>query len=329
MRLPALPQWTTTVSQSDSLRQVPGKVPPDGAPPENSRRVFAMILMIISSVVISFGGLVVRSMEVADTWQINFYRSVAFLAAVALVVGLRHRRNVFASIRAIGRPGLLAGSIVSIAGVAFLQSLTHTTVANTLFTMSAIPFMTAVLARIFLRESLAPATVITMAIAALGIIAMVAEGVGAGSTYGNAMALITVCSFSSYAVILRHNRRVDMLPTLLVSGTLIGAISLVMRFDDLALPLWDIGLCFLWGGLMSGMVNWFFILASRHLAAAELTLFMLLEFSLGPLWVWWFLNEVPSRWTMIGGGVVILSVAVRAFIELRERPVSGSTDPGS
>ncbi len=39
------------------------------APP---RRVFAMSLMVVSSVLISFGGLIIRNMEQADTWQINF-----------------------------------------------------------------------------------------------------------------------------------------------------------------------------------------------------------------------------------------------------------------
>jgi drug/metabolite transporter (DMT)-like permease len=60
-----------------------------------------------------------------------------------------------------------------------------------------------------------------------------------------------------------------------------------------------------------------FIFASRHLVAAELTLFMLLEFALGPIWVWVFINEVPTDLTVLGGLVVILSVAIRALFELR------------
>ena len=58
------------------------------APP---RRAWAMGLMVLSSVGISFGGLVLRSMEAADAWQINFYRSIAFVAAILLVMALRYR----------------------------------------------------------------------------------------------------------------------------------------------------------------------------------------------------------------------------------------------
>jgi drug/metabolite transporter (DMT)-like permease len=175
------------------------------------RRLFAMTLMVVSSVLISFGGLIIRNMEQADTWQINFYRALALLSSIALILAFQHRRNTLATIRKIGRPGLLGGGLLAVAGITFLQALTHTTVANTLFTLSAIPFITAALARIFLKETLQRATLLTMLLAAVGIIAMVAEGIGLGSGYGNAMALVTAFGFAGFAVIVRHNRRIDML----------------------------------------------------------------------------------------------------------------------
>jgi len=120
--------------------------------------------------------------------------------------------------------------------------------------------------------------------------------------------------------VVRYRRRVEMLPALLIASVLIIAVSLPVTGGDLALPMNDILLCLLWGGCLSGFVNWTFIVASRHLAAAELTLLMLIEFALGPLWVWWFIGETPSHWTLIGGSVIITSVAVRAILELINKP---------
>jgi len=290
--------------------------PLDVAPP---RRVFAMSLMVVSSVLISFGGLIIRNMEQADTWQINFYRALALMTAVTLILLFQHGRSTLVSIRKVGRAGLMGGGLLAVAGIAFLQALTHTTVANTLFTLSAIPFITAALARVFLKESLQRATLLTMLLAAVGIFAMVAEGIGLGSGYGNAMALVTAVCFAGFAVIVRHNRHIDMLPTMLVSAAIIALVSVAVRYDDLGITLKDLLLCLLWGGLLSGFANWMFIVASRHLVAAEVTLFMLLEFSLGPVWVWLFVGELPSEWTIFGGLLVIGAVALRAGIELRGR----------
>ena len=82
------------------------------------------------------------------------------------------------------------------------------------------------------------------------------------------------------------------------------------------LSLNDLILCFVLGGLLSATVNPLFVAASKHLLAEELTLFMLLEFTLGPIWVWIFVNEVPTSWTLIGGSVVIIAVLFKSGLEI-------------
>ncbi len=283
------------------------------------RRGYALLLIIFSSVLISFGGLIVRNIEAADLWQINLYRSLSMVAVVAGILFAQYRRDCIARVRDIGKPGLLASMLGAAAGICFLQALLHTTVANTLFTLSAIPFITAGLAWLLLKERLKRTTLITMVTAAVGVVIMVGDGVGAGSLFGNAMALATAVSFSGFAVIVRRYRHIDMLPTLLVASLIIVTIALVLRYDNFAVSLTDMMLCFLWGGLLSGLANWMFIIASRHLAAAEVTLVMLLEFALGPLWVWLFIGETASAATLAGGALVIVSVSLRATLELRRQ----------
>ncbi|MEM1421807.1 MAG: DMT family transporter [Pseudomonadota bacterium] len=280
-------------------------------------RAVAMLLMVVSSVCISFGGLVLRSMETSDAWQINFFRALALIAAISLIMIMRHRERTLAEVRKIGAPGLLGGACLALAGMAFLQAITNTTVANTLFTLSAIPFITAALAWLLLREPLGRATLATMVAAAIGVGVMMIEGVGVGSSYGNLMALVTAICFSGFAIIVRRNRQIDMLPTLIVSGVIILIVSGVWRWGRFDLSTQDILLCFLLGGVLSGFANALFVAASRHLAAAELTLFMLLEFALGPIWVWLFVNEIPTELTLVGGAIVIFAVALRAVLELR------------
>ncbi|MEO3413045.1 DMT family transporter [Roseovarius sp. CAU 1744] len=284
--------------------------------PQPSRRAWAMELMVVSSVGISFGGLVIRAIEAADVWQINFYRSIALVVMVAFIMVLRHGCDSFACTRGIGRPGLLAGILLASAGICFLQSITTTTVANTLLMLSAIPFFTTALAKIFLGERLMRATAMAMCVAARGIAVMVSGGISTGSLYGNMMGLLTALCFSCYAIIVRRYRGIEMLPALMVSGSVIIAIALALRWGNLAIPLRDILLCILLGGILSGMANALFIAASKHLVAAELTLFMLLEFALGPVWVWLFIAETPTRATITGGAIVISSVAARAGLEL-------------
>ena len=204
-----------------------------------------------------------------------------------------------------------------IAGVAFMQALTTTTIANTMFTMSAIPFITAGLARFFLKERLNNLTLITMVLAAIGVVVMVVDSFGMGSVYGNIMAIITAIGFALFAIMVRAYRHIDMLPSLLVAGLFVIVVSVVASVDDLSISWTDMLLCFLLGGVLSGFGHWVFVVASRHLMAAELTLFMLFEFALAPLWVWQFIGETPTVLALSGGGIVIVSVIARTLFELK------------
>jgi drug/metabolite transporter (DMT)-like permease len=109
-----------------------------------------------------------------------------------------------------------------------------------------------------------------------------------------------------------------MLPALLVSTIILIVIGFVMRFENLVIPVRDLLLCFPLGAGLSGITNCLFIIASRHLVAAEVTLFMLLEFSLGPIWVWLFVGEAPTQLTVLGGLLVMSAVTVRAAIQLTQ-----------
>ena len=245
----------------------------------DSRRGYAMLLMVLGSIAISFGGLVQRSIEVATPWQIYIYRSLGLIVVVAAIVAIQNRGRFVATLLSVGRYGMLAGILLAGAGLSFIQAFAHTTIANALFIIGAIPFFAALLARIFLGERLRRATLVTMLFAGSGLALMVVNGVSIGSGFGNLMALATALCFAGFAVVVRYRRRIEMLPSLLIASTLMIAVALPVTGGDLALPLNDILLCLFWGGCLSGFVNWTFIIASRHLATAEVTLLMLIEFA--------------------------------------------------
>lgn len=279
-----------------------------------------MLFMVASSVIISFGGLLIRSMESALPWQINFHRSIALFGVISIFILLRYRGRSISIVSEIGALGLLGGVLLGCAGMAFLQALTHTTIANTMFIVGSVPFFAALLARVLLKEKLTKSTLLTMVVAAAGLVVMVFEGVAIGLGIGNGFALLTAFLFASYAVILRGKRQKEMMPTLLMSALVIIIVAVIVQAGDLTISLHDLILSYLWGGILAGMAHTLLIYASRHLAAAEMTLFMLLESALSPLWVWLVINEQPSMWTIIGGALIILAVAVRALLELSGRP---------
>ena len=59
-------------------------------------------------------------------------------------------------------------------------------------------------------------------------------------------------------------------------------------------------------------------IAPRFITAAEVNLFFLLETIIGPIWVWLIIKEQPTTETILGGIVIIVTIAVHSFLKLKK-----------
>ena len=286
-----------------------------------TNRLLAIALMTFGSVLISFNGLVIRHIDSAENWTIIFYRGCAFSAAIFSFLIFKYRRKTVTMVIKVGSYGWLAGLILATSNICFIMSITSTTVANTVFTISLIPFLTALLAFIFLGEKLRRITIWTMIAAFSGILIMFYGSLQTGEIWGNMLALFTAIAFSIFTLILRTKKEGDMLPCLLLSGLVASLVALFTSKVPLYISLHDLLLCFLLGGIMSGFVNCCFVFATKHLIAAEATLFFFIEIGLAPIWVWLFTNELIYINTLVGGSIILISLLARAlFLYFNPRP---------
>ena len=267
------------------------------------KKLLSILLMTIGSVAISFNGLVLRNIETADDWTIIFYRALSISITIFIYLFFIHKKRIFKKIIKIGISGLIGGFVLGISNVCFILSMTTTSVANTVFTISLIPFITALFSLLILKEKLAQITVYTMIAAFFGVLMMFYGSLKIGELWGNMLALITAISFSIYTIIIRSNKNIDMLPCLLISGIMAMGLTSFQNVGSLQISTHDFFLCFLLGGVLSGFVNCCFVFATRHLIAAEATLFFFIEIALSPFWVWLFLNEIIPQ--PLTGGIII------------------------
>ena len=279
-------------------------------------RVPAILAVLLGAFVLSCSGLIVRNIEHATAWQIVCYRALSLVPAICLVYVLRHRGRVMSELSRAGWRPLLLSVFPGFGSVSFVLALTQTTVASTMLILSAVPLFAAGLGWIFLRERVRLATLAGIGASGLGIALVMMDGFRTGTIVGNLLALANSLSFASYVVLLRRHNDADMLPSA-AFGAIIAATVAAIAAPDLDVPASDIMLCVLWGGVIQCLGMWVTVFASKHLPAAELCLLMLLEFVLGPTWVWLFLGEIPGLYAVGGGAIVVLSVALWLIGERR------------
>jgi len=274
----------------------------------------AVLFVLLSGVLNSFSGLILRSVDQATEWQIILYRTGAFSLTLIVVFVFRDPGNFINGVRKIGPWGLVCGGLFCTMQTMFVFSLSNTTVANTVFILSSGPILTAFLARLVLREPIGSRTWTVLIMALLGTAIMMVEGLRSGTFLGNFAAAVGAVSFAGFVVILRARRRVDMMPSVVVGGSLAALVAFLFAGGDANVPIGDVLRCIFWGGVLSTLVLVLFTIASRQLRSAELTILLMLEYFLAPFWVWVFIDEVPSVATLIGGAIVLSAVAAQAYM---------------
>ena len=275
-------------------------------------------MMIVSATIVSTAGLIFRSLESIDAFGVVFFRGLALSFVMLVVLNAFYRQRVFLTIWSVGRQGVLGALFFTGAQIFYVFAFSNTTVANTTFTIALAPFITALLAFIVIKERIERTTLLAMAIACFGVIAIIVTDVSSEGLLGVFFALMTAFCFSCFAVTLRRNKHVEMLPVLLLTGVFSMIVGLVFGQWNVMPQIYDIALCFIWGGILQGCGQSLLVLSARVLKAAEIPLIMLLEFSLGPIWVWMFFEEIISLGTFFGGGLIFLSVFGLAVHEIRK-----------
>ena len=275
-------------------------------------------MMIVSATIVSTAGLIFRSLESIDAFGVVFFRGLALSFVMLIVLNAFYRQRVFLTIWSVGRQGVLGALFFTGAQIFYVFAFSNTTVANTTFTIALAPFITALLAFIVIKERIERTTLLAMAIACFGVIAIIVTDVSSEGLLGVFFALMTAFCFSCFAVTLRRNKHVEMLPVLLLTGVFSMIVGLVFGQWNVMPQIYDIALCFIWGGILQGCGQSLLVLSARVLKAAEIPLIMLLEFSLGPIWVWMFFEEIISLGTLFGGGLIFLSVFGLAVHEIKK-----------
>jgi len=288
--------------------------------------VKGVIIMMIAGLVLSTGGAIIRNISDASGFQIVFWRSVSQSIFVLLFLLVRNGRTTVKVFIDIGHSGLVASLFLGLAFFGFVFSITNTTVANTMFLISTVPFFTALLAWPMLKEKVTGVTWIAILVALIGVLVMVSQALTMGKLLGNVMGLFCAGATALYIICIRWGavggRQIDMIPVVCVAGLVAALIALFIEGGRVSVSTSDLTWCLIAGVCQNGPGFMLYTMAARYVTAAELSLLGLVEVIIGPIWVWLLFNEMPAIYTVIGGIFVLSAVVGLAIWSMyREREI--------
>jgi len=272
----------------------------------------SVLMVILGGVCLSFLGIGDRNLDAATGPQIAFYRAVSQSIFFAFAFLIFRKKSIPEEFRSLTWRGWLAAAIMSFAGFFLIMSFQFTLIANAIFFVSLTPLIAALLAWIFLRETINRRTSIAMAIAVMGVSIIFGTNMNGDGVIGMGFAfMMTLC----YAGAIVTMRTIPAANVILIC-TLNAVLTLILMqplIGDFFISQKDLLICLGLGVVQVGLGILFVMAGARYVPAAQVAILALLEVVLAPIWVWLFVNEVPNTTTLVGGAVVLTGVIYQAL----------------
>ena len=281
----------------------------------------AIPIVLFAGLLWSFGPYVVRHIDQPQLvpWQYLFTRGLVIFILLNLYLYFEEGLDFYKNYFKVGISGVLGGIGLGTAMMTFIWSITNTSAAVTLLCLAAMPFITALLSFLFLKEKISLSVWLTIMLAAIGIVIMAVGNKNTGSIIGLIFGLASALGFAIFSVTLRWRRQTPKFTTVSIAGLICAIISGFVIFNqdlNFLSSSKNQALFATHGSLVCiGLI--LYSMGSKHIQAAELTLLSLTEVIGGIFWVWlpWLgINEIPSNNTIIGGFLIFVSIFYYSLI---------------
>ncbi len=290
----------------------------------------AIPIVLLAGIFWSLGPYVVRHIEQPETvpWQYLFTRGIVIFCLLNIYLFLEEGLQFYKNYQKIGFSGLIGGVGLGTAMITFIWSITNTTAAVTLLCLAAMPFITALLGFLFLREKISLTVWIAIFVAAFGIIVMAFGNSEKNSLLGLIFGLASAFGFSIFSVSLRWRKNTPKFTTVAIAGLF------CLLFSSVILSINDANFLssgknealFATHGAIVCLGLILYSIGSKNIPAADLTLLSLTEVIGGIFWVWlpWLgINEIPSTNTIIGGFFIFIALFYYSMVMKTNRRFIG------
>jgi drug/metabolite transporter (DMT)-like permease len=273
------------------------------SPPFMSHRS-AVLLLVAASLLWSFGGVLIKSVDLPSLAKACVRSGIA-----ALVMWGWLRRPQFTW----SRTQLAAALAYAGTVVFFITATDRTTAANAIFLQYTAPIYVALLSHWLLGERTRPLDWLCIVIALGGIALFFRDQLSATGFAGNLAALASGFCFGATALLVRKEKDASPASALLLGNLFAALIALPFSFGKMpSAPEW--GLLVVLGALQLGLPYILYSLAIRRVTALEAVLIPMLEPILNPVWVALRKGEVPGPWSLAGGALVLGAVILRGVV---------------
>lgn len=284
-----------------------------------SQHLKGILITALGVLIISPDGLLTRLIE-TDHWTLIFWRAILMAFGMWLLTSFFHPKKTWHAYFSMGGHGLVMVVFYTFGTISFITAITHTSVANTLIILSTTPLFAALIGLAVLRERIELRTWCAILLVAIGVYVISSENDDQTATlFGDVAAMSGAFFLAAGFTVVRQKPSISVFPVFSLAG-LVTALVILPLAQPLSVTQKDLGFLIIMGVYMLPIGTALMYIGPKYIPASEVGLMLLLESVLGPTWVWLALNEQPGQRTLIGGVIILSTLAINTLWAMKNHP---------
>lgn len=250
----------------------------------------------------------------------SFYLGIFMFFSMALTLFIK-QRDVLKEITKTSFPILILCSVImGSSNLFFISAIKNTTVANVVIIFGTSALFSSFFAYLFYKEKIAKNILFASFFMFIGLFIIFNDKLGFGHLEGNIYALLCTMTFSLAFVLLAKYTKISRVALTAATGIYLSIITFFLA-DSIYIDLYTFFIIAIMGLLITPISRVLLGNGTKFISASEVSLLMIIETIMAPIWVWLFLNEIPSSNTFIGGTVILLTLIVNSLYNLRKKEI--------
>lgn len=212
---------------------------------------------------------------------------------------------------------IICAILMGTSNIFFITAVKTTTVANVVIIFGTAALFSALFAYLFFKEKITINIIIASFFMFVGLFIIFNDELEIGSLNGNIYALLCTALFAMSFVLLSRYKQMNRVLLTAFSGLVLSIIAFFFC-DDFSIDLKTLAIVMTMGLLISPISRVLLGTGAKYISASEVSLLMIIETIMAPVWVWIFLDEVPSSYTFIGGSIIVATLVANSLYTLKK-----------
>ncbi len=212
---------------------------------------------------------------------------------------------------------VLCAFFMALSNILFISAIKNTQVANVVIILSTSALFSSFFAYLLYRKKPSKNIFISSFFIFIGLIIIFKEELSLGNFEGNLYALLCTIIFSISFVVLSRHKDANRVLLIAISGLMLSFIAYLLA-DDLLIDLKTLFIVMTMGFVITPISRVLVSSGTKYINASEVSLLMIIETIMAPVWVWMFLNEIPSSYTFIGGSLIVTTLILNSIYSMKK-----------